>query len=856
VLLPTDWLKSHAPEQLRTVLAHELAHVANHDLHWLASSRALVMLLWAQPLLWLLRRRMRLDQESLADAAAAELTGRQRYAEQLVAWARRMPARSAVHLSAAVGLWEGPSQLRQRIALLLNEHLYVLRECSLRSRLASLTACALLALGLSFVTLQPAQTNAQDAESKRQGPLPTSADAAVKTDPAFIDDRFILCRIHTDLQRSLLGDVAEPAADASLCVFINYAAFAGEPLDSESSSFSALSDQLKRLAEDDNRYVLMRVMVAEVSIGSDFEQVQERAQALAKLCEDLGRAAGYKRAKWSTSYGGDEWKTFIDRASPISSVAESKDESSVGDEQVQVFPARTFLSRLLTNADCVVNFNPVVRHKDGTRFPDDFVPAMMKFVPQLEYDRKQTLLIRVRFAESAKDRLDEWVNDRSARETLAKQFGFEKCNLRQSFTNEPEKAADDGATGATAAAKPVDIPILVAKHVMLHEGKIIEWADLERMLQALPNSRLAQPQFYLTHGGFERGDTDVYGEILELRRKIPLRGHAIGSLQPRVSIRYDAVRTADDLVPNDAHRVAGTVETADGLPIDGVEVVLCTPVDPSIRDKTLKLYLRNGGLRNPIEEIVTKSDNSGRFVVYPTPDTPYYLVALHREGFGLVRSDTFVESKRVVLHRWACVKGRIQPGAPWQQSAIIMVRLSAEANWPEIRFYQYSEDLGPPSPDGQFEFAFVPPSLRGSLSRLVENAKGPTNSLPVKEFQLAPGETLTADIEPPSDAEVKQIDGLKSETEERLPESDANRATSAATSTAPATGSEKESQDHYTFPIKLSGRALDADGNPIVGAEVFVSSQLLFLTPRNQRLRAKPEVFANWPPTPWKMLVF
>jgi protocatechuate 3,4-dioxygenase beta subunit len=300
-------------------------------------------------------------------------------------------------------------------------------------------------LGLSFVTLQPAQTNAQDAESKQADTLPTSAAAAVKTDPAVIDDRFILCRVRTDLQRSLLGDVAESAADASLCVFINYAAFADEPLNSQSPSFSTLSDQLKRLAEADNRYALMRIMVADDSIGSEFEQVKERAQALAKLCEDLGRAAGFKRAKWTTSYGGEAWKTFIERAGPTLTVSESKDESSIGDEQVQVFPVRTFLSRLLANADCVVNFNPVVRHKEGTRFPDDFVPAMTKFIPQLEFDRKQKLLIRVRYAESAKDRLNEWVNDRFGREALANQFGFEKCNLQQSFTNEPEKADDAGA---------------------------------------------------------------------------------------------------------------------------------------------------------------------------------------------------------------------------------------------------------------------------------------------------------------------------------------------------------------------------------------------------------------------------
>ena len=57
---------------LRAVLAHELAHIENRDLSWLAVSRALLIFFWPQPLYWLARRRMRLDQESLADAAAAD----------------------------------------------------------------------------------------------------------------------------------------------------------------------------------------------------------------------------------------------------------------------------------------------------------------------------------------------------------------------------------------------------------------------------------------------------------------------------------------------------------------------------------------------------------------------------------------------------------------------------------------------------------------------------------------------------------------------------------------------------------------------------------------------------------------
>jgi beta-lactamase regulating signal transducer with metallopeptidase domain len=139
VLLPADWLQSQSNDDLHTVLAHEAAHLRNYDLHWLAVSRVLSIALWAQPLYWFVRRRMRLDQEALADAAAAELTSRQNYAEKLVALAHHVAARPAVRLSTAVGLWEGPSQLRRRVALLIDDHFthraaHLLAPLAVRSR--------------------------------------------------------------------------------------------------------------------------------------------------------------------------------------------------------------------------------------------------------------------------------------------------------------------------------------------------------------------------------------------------------------------------------------------------------------------------------------------------------------------------------------------------------------------------------------------------------------------------------------------------------------------------------------------------------------------------------------------------
>ena len=185
ILLPSRWIRSESPDHLRTVLAHESTHILNHDLQWVALTRMLFIALWANPLFWITRRWLRRDQEALADAAAAELTSRQRYAEQLVAWARDAHSRPALHLSSAVGLWEGPSQLRQRIAILLNERFMVLRNCSRRWRIAAALTLIAGATALSLVTIQPGQSQA--AQRKQS---PTAPDAPAKPATGALTIRF------------------------------------------------------------------------------------------------------------------------------------------------------------------------------------------------------------------------------------------------------------------------------------------------------------------------------------------------------------------------------------------------------------------------------------------------------------------------------------------------------------------------------------------------------------------------------------------------------------------------------------------------------------------------------------------
>ena len=70
ILLPPLFAERERPDDCRSVLAHELAHIRNGDLWLLALDRWLLPLFWMHPLYLRLRRSIRDDQELLADGFA------------------------------------------------------------------------------------------------------------------------------------------------------------------------------------------------------------------------------------------------------------------------------------------------------------------------------------------------------------------------------------------------------------------------------------------------------------------------------------------------------------------------------------------------------------------------------------------------------------------------------------------------------------------------------------------------------------------------------------------------------------------------------------------------------------------
>ena len=164
ILLPAEVVEGGSPHAIRTLLAHEWAHVRNGDLWLLALRRSLLVALFAHPLFWWLRRAIRDDQECLADAEAAG-EDRRAYAEQLLGWVRLGPAAPLARAWAGLGIWESTPQLSRRIATLLDGRFRVRPGGSWRRRCQIAAALLVAGAALSMVTLEPRSSPARQASA-------------------------------------------------------------------------------------------------------------------------------------------------------------------------------------------------------------------------------------------------------------------------------------------------------------------------------------------------------------------------------------------------------------------------------------------------------------------------------------------------------------------------------------------------------------------------------------------------------------------------------------------------------------------------------------------------------------------
>lgn len=168
IFLPTGYEAEFNLTALRAILAHELAHLARRDTTWTLAARLLTALLWPQPLLWVLCRRLEQSSEEACDQAVlAQDCPPRAYADCLLTLAERHPL-GRRERALGVGVAPFRSSLGRRIGRILDKRTHAMSAVTLRLRLtaAALTVAAALG-GVLLVSSTPARVSA--------APVPTSS---------------------------------------------------------------------------------------------------------------------------------------------------------------------------------------------------------------------------------------------------------------------------------------------------------------------------------------------------------------------------------------------------------------------------------------------------------------------------------------------------------------------------------------------------------------------------------------------------------------------------------------------------------------------------------------------------------
>ena len=167
ILLSAPLLVELDPEQTRTVLAHELAHIRRHD-DWIRCFElAVLALFWWNPVAWYASNRLRRAEEECCDAFViwALPASRRHYGEALLRTVERLTeSRSLV---AVVGTGFGGHVFSKRIEAIMKK--------DTRHRMSSLGWALLLVLAITVLPLA-AQTGSRE-NSKPPGIDTTSAHA-------------------------------------------------------------------------------------------------------------------------------------------------------------------------------------------------------------------------------------------------------------------------------------------------------------------------------------------------------------------------------------------------------------------------------------------------------------------------------------------------------------------------------------------------------------------------------------------------------------------------------------------------------------------------------------------------------
>src|SRR5271170_3587818 len=181
VLLPANLVAGLPETDLRTVIAHEFAHIHRNDFLKNLIYEVLSLPVSYHPLFWLTRERIMESREMVCDQMAAETAGRNEYARSLLRLASLLVEGMSIRTPHAIGIFDA-NVFERRLMRLTGKH----NEIRGVRRLAIVMACAALGVGTCGSVLalsmhvDAASAAGDENKAKTTEPLKVSAGEMAK----------------------------------------------------------------------------------------------------------------------------------------------------------------------------------------------------------------------------------------------------------------------------------------------------------------------------------------------------------------------------------------------------------------------------------------------------------------------------------------------------------------------------------------------------------------------------------------------------------------------------------------------------------------------------------------------------
>jgi TonB family protein len=176
VLLPEDLVERLSATDLRTVIAHEFAHLRRNDFLKNLIYELLSFPVSYHPLFWLTREKIMESREMVCDQMAATVAGRNEYAQSLLRLASLLVVGAPIRTPHAIGIFDA-NTFERRIMRLTGDR----NQVKGMRRLGLVAGCCALGLGTCGLALalsmhvDAASVGDQNGASKQPGRISVSA---------------------------------------------------------------------------------------------------------------------------------------------------------------------------------------------------------------------------------------------------------------------------------------------------------------------------------------------------------------------------------------------------------------------------------------------------------------------------------------------------------------------------------------------------------------------------------------------------------------------------------------------------------------------------------------------------------